>query len=119
MAVTEAPAPADTHAPDAATGTGPAALLGSVDHVAVGRLFVVASVLFLVVSRVADALIGAERLDVGEVTILDDFASRIDLLHHLGVPFLLLLVAATLLVRTRRFVPDSARESRGWCQSKG
>ena len=38
---------------------------------------------------------------------------------RLGVPFLLLLAAATLLVRTRLFVPDGARESRNWCQSKG
>lgn len=94
MVVTEAPTGAGVAAPTtAASDTGPAALLGTVGHVAVGRLFVVASLLFLVVSRVADALIGAERLDVGEVTILDEFAGRIDLLHLLGDSFLFVVPA--------------------------
>lgn len=94
MVVTEAPAEAAVDAPSGATAdTGPAALLGTVGHVAIGKLFVVASLLFLVVSRVADALIGAERLDVGEVTILDDFELRIDLLHRLGTSFLFIIPA--------------------------
>jgi heme/copper-type cytochrome/quinol oxidase subunit 1 len=94
MVVTEAPVEAAAGAPSIlAPDSGPAALLGTVGHVAVGKLFVVASLLFLVVSRVADALYGAERLDVGEVTLLDSFEGRIDLLHLLGDSYLFVIPA--------------------------
>ena len=60
----------------AAEAAGPAGglagLLGTVDHVGVGRLFVVASLLFLLVGRVAGVLVGAERLDTADVDVLDD-----------------------------------------------
>lgn len=98
MAVThatteEAAAPAGTAAPVAATDTGPAALLGTVGHVAIGKLFVAASLLFLVVGRVAGVLVGAERLDVTDITILDEFADRVFSLHLVADGFLFLLPA--------------------------
>lgn len=98
MAVThatsdETAASADTAAPEADAETGPAALLGAVGHLAVGKLFVAASLLFLVVGRVADALVGAERLDTGDVTILDEFADRVFSLHLVADSFLFLVPA--------------------------
>jgi len=98
MAVTHAASdetapPATTVVAEVTADTGPAALLGTVGHVAIGKLFVAASLLFLVVGRVADVLVGAERLDTGDVTILDEFAERVFSLHLVADTFLFLLPA--------------------------
>src|SRR3990170_1007561 len=89
--VTGAAAPAAAPAP-AATG-GLAALLGTVNHVGIGRLYVLASLLFLVVGRVAGVLVGAERLDTSSVSILDDFASRVLNLNQVADLYLFLVPA--------------------------
>lgn len=97
MAVTEATATSAGHDADddatASADTGPAALIGAVDHIAVGKLYVAASLLFLVVGRVADALVGAERLDQTGVTILDEFSDRVFSLHLLADSLLFLVPA--------------------------
>jgi hypothetical protein len=73
-AVDELAGTADAHdIADDAFGSGPglAGLLGTADHLVVGRLFLVSSLLLLVVGRVAGVLVDAERLDTSSTSILD------------------------------------------------
>jgi cytochrome c oxidase subunit 1 len=95
MTVAEAtPAAATTAAVDAdERPAGFAALLGTVDHVGLGRLWVAASLLFLLVAGAAGALIGAERLDTTEVNFLDDALSELYSLHGTAAIFLFLVPA--------------------------
>jgi heme/copper-type cytochrome/quinol oxidase subunit 1 len=98
MAVTEAVAPAagatDGHddAAHAPVG-GLAGLIGTVDHIVIGRLFVVVSLVFLVVSRAAGLLVNAERLDTSSISILDEYLAQVVSFHLLGDSLLFLLPA--------------------------
>jgi heme/copper-type cytochrome/quinol oxidase subunit 1 len=98
-ATTAAPA-VDDVAPDVAdvaygSGPGLAGLLGTADHLVVGRLFLVSSLLLLVVGRVAGVLVDAERLDTSSISILDEYAGQVFSLH-LVVDLFLFLVPAFL-----------------------
>ena len=92
------PAHADAHAAadDAfGSGVGLAGLLGSADHLVIGRLFLVSSLLLLVVGRVAGVLVDAERLDTSSLSILDEYAGQVFSIH-LVVDFFLFLLPAFL-----------------------
>jgi cytochrome c oxidase subunit 1 len=98
MTVVEAPATAGAEAPGHDVGEPPATsglagLLGTVDHVGLGRLWVAASLLFLLVAGAAGVLLGVERLDTGGVTVLDDAFPQIFNLHGTAAIFLFLLPA--------------------------
>lgn len=114
---------------DAAPATGLAGLLGTVDHVGVGRLWVVASLLFLLVAGAAGAIIGAERLDTSEINFLDDALSELYSLHGTSAIFLFLVPAflgvATAIVplqvgaATVAFPRAAAAAFWGWFLSSG
>jgi len=101
MAVTEAAEPqaaaaaAGTDADDAVEVGGLAGLLGSADHLVIGRLFVATSLLLLIVGRVAGLLVDVERVDTSSLSILDEHAGQVFSLH-LVVDLLLFLVPAFL-----------------------
>jgi hypothetical protein len=89
----DAPTGSATDAGDVAVDTsGPAAVLGGIDHLAVGKLFVAASFVFLVIGRVADALVAAEGIDLGQ-RLLDDFELRVTSFHLLADGYLFLIPA--------------------------
>jgi heme/copper-type cytochrome/quinol oxidase subunit 1 len=72
---------------------GLAGVLGSGDHRVIGRLFVCASLLFLVVAGVAGGLFGGERLQVGTLDVFDDEGTALQVLslHSVSAVFLFLL----------------------------
>lgn len=97
MTVVEATPPSastgsDAAAPDARP-TGLATLLGTVDGIGLGRLWIVASLLFLLAAGAAGALVGIERLDPTEVQVLDDALPELFNLHATGAIFLFLVPA--------------------------
>lgn len=107
MTVTEAPRDAAAEAAAApslsAPPTGLAAVVGSGDPRTIGKLFVGTSLLFLIASGVAGALVGIEQYDVTGNEILGaDTALRIFTLHTTSAVFLgvlpLLLGLATAMV---------------------
>jgi heme/copper-type cytochrome/quinol oxidase subunit 1 len=94
----------ETAAPDASTAasataedvvrpTGLTGLLGTIDHIGLGRMWVLASLLFLLVAGAAGGLVGAERLDVSEVNFLDDAVPELFSLHATAGIFLFLVPA--------------------------
>lgn len=98
MTVTEAPTTtagvADAAAAEeAARPSGLAGLLGTVDHIGLGRLWIMASVLFLLVAGAAGALVGAERLEANDVSVLGDAVEELFNLHATAGVFLFLLPA--------------------------
>lgn len=97
MAVTEAAeahTAGESHVAVATPATGGfVGTLGTVDHVTIGRLFVVTSLVFLVVGRVAGVLVDVERLDTSSVSILDEYLGQVFSLHLVADPFLFLLPA--------------------------
>jgi cytochrome c oxidase subunit I len=106
MTVTET---APTTAPEA-TAPAPAealpgfvGVLGSGDHKVVGRLWIAASTLFLVLAGVAGAVISVERIDTGATDVVSgDWIAQIFTFHSLAAAFLFLLPltigVATLVV---------------------
>ena len=126
--------PADAGEAGASSGqatrsSGLAALLGSGDHLAIARLWIVASFLFLVVAGVAGGLLGVERLDVSSLDLLDDTGSQVFSLHAVGGIFLFLVPAfigiATAVVpaqvgaATIAFPRAAAAAFWGWFLSSG
>src|SRR5688500_9022655 len=98
MTVVEAPPAAGSHSVAGASDApvpmgGIAGLLVTGDHVGLGRLWVAASLLFLLVAGAAGALLGVERLDVGEVDVLDDAFAQIFSLHGTAAIFLFVIPA--------------------------
>ncbi|MGH8775479.1 MAG: cbb3-type cytochrome c oxidase subunit I [Jiangellaceae bacterium] len=98
MTVTESPAeaPAEAVADESspvARPAGLAGLLGTGDHISVGRLWVVASLLFLLAAGVAGGVIGAERLDTGSLDVLNDETQlgQVFTLHSTAAVFLFLV----------------------------
>nr|MDQ3294227.1 cbb3-type cytochrome c oxidase subunit I [Actinomycetota bacterium] len=86
--------PADAASDHVARPGGLAGLLGTGDHVAVGRLFVVASLLFLLVGVVAGALVALEDVDAGN-QLFDDAIGQLASIR-ITVPVFLFLVPAFL-----------------------
>lgn len=95
MTVVESAPVAESHttADSEERTTGLAAALGTVHHVGLGRLWVLASLLFLLVAGVAGALVGVERLDPTEVDVLDDALPELLSLHATAAIFLFLVPA--------------------------
>ena len=98
MTVVETSTPAASPATDDAAAveelarpSGLAGLLGTVDHIGLGRMWVLASLLFLLVAGAAGGLVGAERLDPSEVNFLDDAVPELFSLHATAGVFLFLL----------------------------
>lgn len=107
MTVTEAPRDAAVEAAAApslsAPPTGLAAVVGSGDPRTIGKLFVGTSLLFLITSGVAGALVGIEQYDVSGSEIFGaDTALRVFTLHSTAALFLgvvpLLIGLATAVV---------------------
>ena len=92
-ATPDAPTTATTATEDLVRPTGLAGLLGTVDHIGLGRMWVLASLLFLLVAGAAGGLVGAERLDVSEVNFLDDAVPELFSLHATAGIFLFLIPA--------------------------
>lgn len=99
MTVTEAPMTTTAGATDAAAAeeaarpSGLAGLLGTVDHIGLGRMWILSSILFLLIAGVAGAVVGAERLDANEVSVLDNGIEELFNLHATAGVFLFLLPA--------------------------
>lgn len=102
MAMTETrPESAETAPPDstaaAATArprvTGLAGVLGSGSHRTIGKLYIAASLLFLLVAGVAGAAVGIERVDTSSVGVFDQAtdAAQVLTLHSVAGVFLFLL----------------------------
>ena len=70
---------------------GLAGLLTTVDHKRMGRIWIVASLVLLVVAGVMGELVAAERVAVDEIDILGDGFSQSYSLHAVGAVFLFLL----------------------------
>jgi cytochrome c oxidase subunit 1 len=87
--IAEGPAVAE----ELARPSGLAGLLGTVDHIGLGRMWVLASLLFLLVAGAAGGLVGAERLDPSEVDFLDDAVPELFSLHATAGIFLFLVPA--------------------------
>lgn len=132
MTVIEAPADASVDAAtaeEAARPSGLAGLLGTVDHIGLGRMWVLASLLFLLVAAAAGALVGAERLDTASVSVLDDALPELFNLHATAGIFLFLVPAfigiATAVVplqvgaATVAFPRAAAAAFWGWFLSSG
>ncbi|MGH9184289.1 MAG: cbb3-type cytochrome c oxidase subunit I [Acidimicrobiales bacterium] len=67
-------------------------LFGTGDHKAIGRLFIGASTLFLALVGTTGVLLGAERLQVGTLDVLDtDSFSQVYSLHWVSTIFLFVL----------------------------
>jgi cytochrome c oxidase subunit 1 len=73
--------------------TGLAGLLGTGDHTSIGRLWVVASLLFMLVAATAGGLIGGERIDTASLDVLDDTTQlgQVFTLHSTAAVFLFLV----------------------------
>lgn len=133
MTVVETAPPAGSVGADATAhdegSTGFAAMLGTIDHVGLGRLWVLASLLFLLAGGVAGALVGIERLDPGEIDVLDDALPELLSLHATTAIFLFVLPAflgiATTVVplqvgaTTIAFPRAAAAAFWGWFLSSG
>src|SRR5687768_11502125 len=70
---------------------GLAGYLTTVDHKRMGRMWIVASLVFLVVAGVFGELVAVERFDTGGVDILGDGFTQSYSLHAVGAVFLFLL----------------------------
>jgi heme/copper-type cytochrome/quinol oxidase subunit 1 len=94
MTVTEAPpsAPAETSSEAQPERRGPAALFGTGDHKTVGRLWIGASALFLLLVVVVGALLGFERVDLGSNEVLgNDHVLQFFSLYRFGLTFLVVV----------------------------
>jgi heme/copper-type cytochrome/quinol oxidase subunit 1 len=94
----EAAAPTHTEAPQGFVG-----VLGAGDHKIVGRLWIAASVLFLVLAGVAGGAVSVERFDTEGIDVLSQsWFAQIFTFHSLAAAFLFLLPltigVATLVV---------------------
>lgn len=96
MTVTEdapaaAPAPPEPTAP-APTPVGLAAVLGAGDHKVVGRLWIIASLVHLVLAGVAAILTAAEKIDTGSLDVVgEDWLAQVFTYRSIGGAFLFLL----------------------------
>jgi cytochrome c oxidase subunit I len=117
MTVTEsAPTTEPETAAPAATGPAPAgltAILGSGDHKVVGRLWIVASLVHLVLAGVAGGLLSLERFDTTSTSIIaDDWLGQVFSFHGVAGAFLFLLPltlgVATLVVPLQVGAPTIA-----------
>ena len=108
MTVTETPAPSQAASPAPTlapprNATGLAGVLGSGDHKTIGRLWIASSFVFLLIAGVSGALVGVEKISLGDLDVLnaDTFAQTYSL-HAVAGTFLfllpLLLGIATLVV---------------------
>ena len=70
---------------------GLAGYLTTVDHKRLGRIWIVASLVFLVIAGVMGELVGAERIGTDDIDILGDSFSQAYSLHAVGAVFLFLL----------------------------
>lgn len=87
-----AAAPASESTASDTPAAGLAAILGSGDHKAVGRLWIVASMVHLVLVGIAAVAVSAERIDSGSFDILGaDWVLQIETFRFVGGVFLLLL----------------------------
>ena len=97
MAVTEAAPHAVVTGTDTTDDTAPrgglANLLGTVDHLTIGRLYLASSLLLLVLGRVAGILVDVERIDTGTTTVLDEFLGPAFSAHQVIDLFLFLVPA--------------------------
>ncbi len=101
MAMTDTTAASAGATVERVPGTGPTpaprspgglvGILGNGDHKTIGRLFVTTSLLLLGVTGVTGALVGVERLDTSDVTVLDDSFLQVFTLHSVSGLFLFLL----------------------------
>ncbi len=94
MTVIEAPPPAPPEAPQEPRREtrGLPAVLGSGDHKTIGRLWIGASALFLVLTVVVGVLLGIERLTVDELEVLgNDHVLQFFSLYRVGLTFLVVL----------------------------
>ena len=101
MTVTDTDAPSSAAEPVAGhhpalapprPATGFAALIGTGDHRAIGRLWIATSLLFLLVAGIAGALLGIERIDLGDLDVLDaDVVGQVFGLHAVAGTFLFLI----------------------------
>jgi heme/copper-type cytochrome/quinol oxidase subunit 1 len=78
---------------DTAPAGGLAALLGTVSHLTIGRLYLASAFVLLVVGRVAGILVDVERIDTSSTTVLDEFLGPAFSAHQLIDLFLFLLPA--------------------------
>lgn len=92
---TDAPSAVTTDAPALAPprpAPGFAALISTGDHRKIGRLFIGTSFLFLLASGVAGALLGAEKIDTSDISVLNtDSVAEIFSLHAVAGVFLFLV----------------------------
>jgi len=97
MTVVETTAPASAAdaaaAQEAARPGGLAGMLGTTDHIGLGRMWVAASLLFLLVAGVAGSLVGVERLDTADVSVLDGALPELFNLHATAAIFLFVVPA--------------------------
>jgi cytochrome c oxidase subunit 1 len=94
MTVTEAPpSPSPAASPEPRREPrGLPAVLGSGDHKTVGRVWIGASILFLLLTAVVGALLGAERVTVDELEVLgNDHVLQLFSLYRVGITFLVVL----------------------------
>lgn len=91
MTVTEAPPEASTEAtaaPPRPQPGGLAAVLGSGDHKTTGRLWIGASVLFLLVTVITGVLVGGERVDTSSADLLSGDALQVLAAYRISSLFL-------------------------------
>ncbi len=87
-----AAAPASESTAPALAPTGLAAILGSGDHKVVGRLWVVAAMIHLVLVGLVAVLVSAERVDSGSFDVLgSDWVVQAETFRFIGAVFLLVL----------------------------
>jgi heme/copper-type cytochrome/quinol oxidase subunit 1 len=87
-----AAAPASESTAPALAPTGLAAILGSGDHKVVGRLWVVAAMIHLVLVGIVAVLVSAERVDSGSFDVLgSDWVLQAETFRFIGAVFLLVL----------------------------
>jgi len=96
MTVTEdasaAPAATSEHSAPAPAAGGLAAILGSGDHKVIGRLWVVASLVHMLLVGAASFLVATERIDTSSVDVLGvDWIVQADTFRFIGGVFLFLL----------------------------
>src|SRR5205085_10255874 len=93
-----AAAPASESTAPRPAPTGLAGVLGTGDHKAVGRIWLVAALVHLALVGVISLLISIERIDVGSFSIIhQDWAVQADTFRFIAVVFLL-VVPLTLAV---------------------
>jgi heme/copper-type cytochrome/quinol oxidase subunit 1 len=95
MTLTDTTPASDTDAasaPPIEAPKGLAAIVGASDHTAIGRLYIVSSLLFLVTAGVVGALLGAERIDTSNLAVLDEGSlAQMFTFHSVVGSFLFLL----------------------------